>query len=522
MRKCGILLHPISLSSPYGIGDLGKEAYNFIDFLENAGQKLWQILPFGHTGFGDSPYQSFSTFAGNPLMISPDLLVEDGFLTKEDIATVPEFNQDKIEYSRVIDYKYSLYKKAYKNLENSDLYKDFLSFTKKNDFWINDYALFMAVKNYFIQKRKNEYESKEYKAYYKCASKYMDDNSVKDCYYGGSWNSFPQELSEYKDTAVREYTALLKEEVEFYKFIQYIFFRQWKKLKEYANGKNIEIVGDIPIFVAADSSDVWSNRSLFCVNSKGFPTQVAGVPPDYFSENGQLWGNPLYNWKTMEEDNFSWWVNRVKAITQLVDIVRIDHFRAFESYWSIPYGSETAKTGKWKKGPNKKIFQEIKKQLGNINIIAEDLGDLNPEVLKLRDELGFPGMKILQFAFGNSDNPYFPHNFENNNCVVYTGTHDNDTTVGWYNSCDEKTRDMVRRILNISGENINWDLIRMAISSSGKYCIIPVQDILGYGSDCRMNTPGVAENNWQFRLREDVLTTEIAENLKYLCDLFNR
>lgn len=274
--------------------------------------------------------------------------------------------------------------------------------------------------------------------------------------------------------------------------------------------------------MAADSSDVWSNRHLFYINSKGFPTEVAGVPPDYFSEDGQLWGNPLYNWKTMEENQYDWWVKRVKAITQLVDIVRIDHFRAFESYWSIPYGSKTAKEGKWKKGPGKKVFEEIKKQIGSVKIIAEDLGDLNPEVLSLRDELGMPGMKILQFAFGDVDNPYMPHNFENNNCVVYTGTHDNDTTIGWYNSCDEKTRDLVRRILNISGDNINWDLIRMAISSSAKYCIIPVQDILGYGSDCRMNTPGVAENNWQFRFRKNTLTVEMAESLKYLCNLFNR
>lgn len=522
MRKCGVLLQPISLPSPYGIGDLGKEAYRFVDFLVSAGQSLWQVLPFGHTGFGDSPYQSFSTFAGNPLMISPELLVEDGLLSKEDIAQVPDFCQDKIEYSRVIDYKYSLYQKAYKNLENSDLYKDFLSFTRKNSFWIKDYALFMAAKNYFIEKRKNEYESNEYKAYYKKAQRYMDTNFVKDCYYGGCWNTFPTELANHEEKAVREYTKLLKKETEFYKFIQYIFFRQWKRLKKYANDNGIEIIGDIPIFVAADSSDVWSNRHLFYINSKGFPTEVAGVPPDYFSEDGQLWGNPLYNWKTMEENQYDWWVKRVKAITQLVDIVRIDHFRAFESYWSIPYGSKTAKEGKWKKGPGKKVFEEIKKQIGSVKIIAEDLGDLNPEVLSLRDELGMPGMKILQFAFGDVDNPYMPHNFENNNCVVYTGTHDNDTTIGWYNSCDEKTRDLVRRILNISGDNINWDLIRMAISSSAKYCIIPVQDILGYGSDCRMNTPGVAENNWQFRFRKNTLTVEMAESLKYLCNLFNR
>ena len=519
-RKCGILLHPISLPSHYGIGDLGAESYAFVDFLAEAGQKLWQVLPFGHTGYGDSPYQSFSTFAGNPLMISPDILVKDELLSESDIAEIPFFEPCKIEYGKVIDYKYSLYRKAFANFDGKD--KAYRAFCRKNAFWLDDYALFMALKNYFIEQRKNTINSAEYKEYKKAVGRKMSENSVKDCFYGACWNSFPAELRDREPSALAKYKKLLKTEVDFYKFIQFEFFKQWADLKKYANESGIEIIGDIPIFVAADSADTWSFREVFKINEKGFPIEVAGVPPDYFSEDGQLWGNPLYDWAKLAETGYDWWVRRVEAVSLLFDIVRIDHFRAFESYWSIPFGAETAREGKWKKGPQTALFDEIKNKLGDIEIIAEDLGDLNPEVLELRDKLGFPGMKILQFAFGNFDNPYFPHNFENNNCVVYTGTHDNDTTLGWYLSCDEKTRDMVRRVLNVSGDNIVWDMIRMAISSSAKYCIIPVQDILGYGTDTRMNTPGVSGGNWQFMFEKGKLTEEIAANLKYLCTLFNR
>lgn len=519
MRKSGVLAHPISFPSPYGIGDLGSYCTKFIDFLEKGSQKLWQIMPLGHTGFGDSPYQSFSTFAGNPLLISPEVMVEDGLLSEEDVKDVPCFSESKIEYGKVIDYKYKLYRKAFKNFKENKEYK---SFCNKNSFWLNDYALFLACKNYFIDKRKNTWESKEYKAYYKLAAKTMELDSIKDCFYGGCWNSFPPALRDRKPEAIAEYSELLKDEINFYKFLQFQFYSQWARVKEYAEEKEIEIIGDIPIFVAVDSSDTWANRELFHIDSKGFPSQVAGVPPDYFSENGQLWGNPLYKWANHKKDNYSWWVKRVENILELVDIVRIDHFRAFESYWSIPAGEETAINGKWKKGPGTEVFEAIENKLGKLNIIAEDLGDLNPEVIELRNELGLPGMKILQFAFDNSGNEYLPHNYESNNYIVYTGTHDNETTLGWYNSTNEEIKDYVRRILNVSGDNISWDLIRYAISSSAKYAIIPIQDLMSLDNSARMNTPGVGQGNWQFRFKEDMLSDNIYKELKYLCKLFNR
>ncbi len=519
MRKCGILVHPTSFPSKYGIGDLGY-GRKFVDFLKESGQKLWQILPLGHTGFGDSPYQSFSTFAGNPLLISPDILEEEGLLEKEDIEYVPEFDSRHVEYGRVIDYKYDLYRKAFKRFDLKD--KDYLKFCNENAFWLEDYALFMACKNYFIAERKNTYESKEYRAYYKIASKVMDDDKVKDCFYGGAWNSFPKNLRDREESTLNEYREKLIDEVDFYKFIQFEFKKEWLEVKEYANENGIEIIGDIPIFVAGDSSDTWSRRELFYINTKGFTTKAAGVPPDYFSKDGQLWGNPLYNWKKHKEEDYDWWVKRTEKTLELVDIVRIDHFRGFESYWSVPMGEETAVKGKWNKGPGTEVFDAIYNKLGALNIIAEDLGNLNDEVIELRDKLGLPGMKILQFAFDSCKNSYLPHNYEKDNYVVYTGTHDNDTTIGWYSEQSDKDKDYIRRYMNVSGDNINWDLIRLAISSSAKYSIIPVQDIIGLGSDARMNRPGVSDGNWQFRFEENDLKDSMACELKYLCELFNR
>lgn len=520
MRKCGVLLHITSLPSKYGVGDLGKSAYDFVDYLKKAGQSLWQILPLGHTGFGDSPYQSFSAFAGNPLMISPDLLLEDELLKKEDLENVPSFSEDKVDYGAVWSYKESLFKKAYMAFSLND--KDYKAFCRKNAFWLDDYALFMSAKNYFIDKRKNEYETKEYKAYYKKTYKAIGENGAKDCYYGACWNSFPEGLKNRDEDAVKEYTKLLKNEIGYYKFIQYMFFKQWNDLKTYANEKGIKLIGDIPIFVAADSADTWVYRELFRINAKGFPLEVAGVPPDYFSAEGQLWGNPLYDWAKHKQTGYDWWVKRVEGVLELVDIVRIDHFRAFESYWAIPYGSENAIKGKWKKGPGRELFDAIANKLGSLDIIAEDLGDLNPEVGILRRELGLPGMKILQFAFDNCGNEYLPHNYTDDNFVVYTGTHDNDTTRGWYESTNENCRDYARRLMGVSGEDISWDLIKLAISSTAKYCVIPLQDVLCLDSKARMNTPGVPDGNWQFRFKEDALTEESAKGLKYLCELYNR
>lgn len=525
-RKSGILLHPTSFPSKYGIGDFGKEALSFIDFLVKSKQSLWQILPLGHTSFGDSPYQSFSTFAGNPLLISPDILLEKGFLTDEDIKDIPAFNAHKIDYGKVIEYKNELYKKAFSNFKKSTSKKlkaDFKKFCDSNKDWLDDYCMFISIKNYFIKDRKYEYDSDEFKAYRKDNLKFMDENAIKDCYYGAAWNSWPEDIASRTPATLKRWSGILKDYIEFYKFIQFEFFNQWAVVKKYANDNGIQIIGDIPIFVSGDSADVWADSELFTLNAKGFPTEVAGVPPDYFSETGQLWGNPLYKWNVHKKSGFNWWVKRIEYTMKTVDIIRIDHFRGFDSYWSVPYGEKTAVNGKWKPGPGKSLFAAVEKKLGKLPIIAEDLGDLNDEVLKLRDSLGFPGMKVLHFAFSDSPaNNYLPHNYQDNNCVVYTGTHDNDTTIGWYNSADETTKDFARRYMNISGDNIAWDLIRLAYSSTANFCIIPVQDVMRLGTDCRMNVPGVGVGNWQFRYSDDMLTEEAAEGLAYLAEIYNR
>jgi len=525
-RRSGILLHPTSLPSKYGIGDLGKTSLDFVDFLEKANQRVWQILPLGHTSFGDSPYQSFSAFAGNPLLISPDELLADKLLKEEDLQNVPGFSDIKTEFGRVIEYKYGLFRKAFakfKTLRGKKVLSDYSSFCESNKYWLDDYCLFISLKNHFIEERRESWETPEYKAYKKANSDTLSENAINDCFYGACWNSWPSDIAQRKKAAIEKWSKTLKSEINFYKFLQYKFYSQWKKVKEYANSKGIEIIGDIPIFVAADSADSWSNPKLFKMTSKGYPTEVAGVPPDYFSKTGQLWGNPLYNWDYHWKTNYEWWTERIRNTLNTVDILRIDHFRAFESYWAIPYGSETAETGEWKKGPGAEIFQAIEKSIPNLPIIAEDLGDLNKEVIELRDKLGFPGMKILQFAFGGGkENLYLPHNYTTTNSVVYTGTHDNDTTLGWYSKTDDKTKDHLRRVLNISGDDISWDLIRCAFASVADIAIIPLQDVLCLDSSARMNEPGTSEGNWQFRFREGLLTDEKAEGLAYFTDLYNR
>ncbi len=528
VRKSGILLHPTSLPSKYGIGDLGESAYSFVDFLKKANQRIWQILPLGHTSFGDSPYQSFSTFAGNPLLISIDKLIEENLLTEAEVGEIPIFSETKVEYGKVMDFKYSLLRKSYskfKTITNKKFLSEYNSFCKKNESWLDDYCLFISLKNHFIEERKNTWETPEYKAYKKANEKTLSENTINDCFYGASWNSWPDDIASRKKGAVEKWTRKLKNEIGFYKFLQYKFFEQWKSIKNYANKNNIEIIGDIPIFVAADSADTWSNPRLFRMDSKGYPIEVAGVPPDYFSETGQLWGNPLYDWQYHEKTKYDWWAKRIKNMLSLVDTVRIDHFRAFDSYWSIPYGSETAVTGEWKKGPGAKFFRTIEKSLGigSLPIIAEDLGDLNKEVIELRDELGFPGMKILQFAFGSgAKNEYLPHNYKGTNFIVYTGTHDNDTTLGWYTSTNEETRDYARRVLNVTGSDIAWDLIRAAFASIADTAVIPLQDVLCLNSDARMNTPGISGGNWQFRFKDGLLTDEKAQGLAYFTELYNR
>lgn len=520
-RLSGVLCHPTSLPSPFGIGDLGKSAYKFIDFLYKGKQSLWQILPLGPTSFGDSPYQSFSSFAGNTLLISPDLLYDEGLLNDNDINI--NTNDRKIDYGKVINFKESIYKKAYENFDKED--KDYKNFCKTNKTWLDDYVLFVSIKKHFIEQRKtsSEYTKKEYTIF---KNKYKDKllgNLVDDYFYGAVWTTWPEGLSKRQPKTLNQYEILLKDEIDYNKFLQYIFFKQWLDLKKYANKKNINIIGDIPIFVAFDSCDVWTNQKIFLLEKDGYPTCVAGVPPDYFSETGQLWGNPLYDWKENKKTDYEYWTSRIEGTLKNVDMLRIDHFRGFATYWEIAFGSENAIKGKWQKGPAHDFFNAIQKKLGTLPIIAEDLGDPHPLTDLLRNDFNLPGMKILQFAFEDeSNNTYLPHNYENNNIVVYSGTHDNDTSLGWYEKASEKAKDYLRRYLNTPAEEIAWDFIRLCFSTSANYAIVPIQDIMNLGSDDRMNTPGVASNNWQFRYTSDMLKDAYAYRLAYLSELYNR
>ncbi|PKM52618.1 MAG: 4-alpha-glucanotransferase [Firmicutes bacterium HGW-Firmicutes-7] len=492
-RKSGILLHPTSFPSPYGIGDLGSFAYSFVDFLENSKQKLWQILPLGPTGYGDSPYQAFSSFAGQPLVISPEGLLEMNLLTQEDLANIPYFDPLKIDYGPAITYKFSLLKKAYANFTASnftELSCEFTAFCENQASWLYDYALFMAV---------------------------------KDAHDGIAWTHWDQTIAFPTEDTKKEWAAKLADSLTFYQFIQFLFYKQWRALKAYANQKGIQIIGDIPIFVAYDSADVWANKELFLLDSKGYPTEVAGVPPDYFSETGQLWGNPLYDWEKHKQSNYSWWIDRISYTLTSVDILRIDHFRGFETYWAVPYGSINAINGKWEDGPRKDLFYALEKALGkNLPIIAEDLGIITPEVEILRDSFNFPGMKVLQFAFQDvEENNLLPHNFTSN-CVCYSGTHDNDTSIGWYVKATEKSKDRVRCYMNTDGNNIAWDFIRICFGSVASMAIVPLQDVLSFDSWSRMNTPGVAEDNWQFRYTPEMLTDHITKRLASITTLFGR
>ena len=528
IRKSGVLAHPTSFPSKYGIGDLGQGAYDFIEFLRNGAQSYWQVLPLGPTSFGDSPYQSLSTFAGNRLLISPDLLAEEGLLTEDDLAGVPEFNAASVDYGPVLEYKNILFKKAHENFigtGNAKIKKAFDNFCESNAFWLEDYSLFKAIKNHFIEERRMLYEPDEYLEFAEKNGELMTESAMKECYYGASWNTWPPELETRDLSALAEWRERLANDISVIKFLQYEFFRQWKLLKAVANEAGIEIIGDIPIFVAMDSSDVWASPHLFCMDKTGRrPLSVAGVPPDYFSETGQLWGNPLYEWKAHKKEKYAWWISRISSCLSLYDRMRIDHFRGFESYWEVPFGSLTAEKGKWRRGPGKDLFDEIKKELGELPIIAEDLGVITEEVNELRDSLGFPGMIVLQFAFGDPGrrNLFLPHNFTTTNRVLYTGTHDNDTSLGWYENGTEIERDYFRRYMNVSGEDVSWDMIRLAFASPAESVIIPVQDIMSLDGNHRMNTPGIAVGNWLFRYTADMLTDDLADGLYYYSELFER
>ncbi len=493
-RYSGILVHPTSFPSPFGIGDLGKGAYEFIDFLAESGQKLWQVLPLGPTGFGDSPYQGPSAFAGQPLIISPEKMKEKGLLSEEDLSDLPHQDPHKVDYGTVIPYKNTLLEKAYETFRHTPdklMLEEFGHFCSREKAWLDDYALFMALKG--------EHEGR--------------------CWL--DWDASLRDPDEKKKAQCREE---LSEKISFYCFVQFIFQLQWTELLAYAHSKGIKVIGDAPIFMSLDSCDVWANKKYFQLDTKGFPTHVAGVPPDYFSATGQLWGNPLYDWEAMKKSGYSWWIERVRRQLELVDYLRVDHFRGFESYWSVPAGEETAINGSWVKGPGEDLFRAISDALGeDLPIFAEDLGIITPEVEALRDKLGFPGMKVLQFGFGDmNDHNYIPHFYTDVNCLCYTGTHDNDTTLGWYHTQPEEVKDRIRRYGNTDGGRISLDFIRFCLGSIAKYAIFPIQDLMMLGSDARMNTPGVAAANWAFRYTSDMLTRERSEWLAQTTSLFGR
>jgi 4-alpha-glucanotransferase len=491
-RSSGILLHPTSLPGKYGIGTLGKEAFHFIDFLAKSNQKLWQILPLGPTGFADSPYQCFSSAAGNPLLIDLDTLVSEGLITKNELDCLKPFGDGPIDYGKVINCKYPLLQMAMKEFNKSagkEHKKDFREFIQNNKSWLEDYALFMALKEHFNQR---------------------------------PWYQWEKPIKMRKEAALLPFHDLLAERIEFHKFIQYLFFRQWLAVKDYAHQKNIRIIGDIPLYVALDSVDAWANTDMFQFDANKNPIVVGGVPPDYFSATGQLWGNPLYKWEKLKQDNYSWWIERIKSNLILYDIIRIDHFRGFAAYWAVPYSEKTAVNGKWIPCPGKELFEHIKQALGDIPVIAEDLGVITDDVEDLRDSFGLPGMKILQFAFDSGEtNDYIPHNFIKN-CVAYTGTHDNETIKGWFENAKPSDRKFVMEYLNSTGEDICMDFIRLAWASVANTAIIPMQDLLGLGNEARMNLPGTTTNNWMWRATNHDFSTELAQKLAHLTVLYGR
>lgn len=493
-RSAGILLHPTSLPGKYGIGDLGENAYAFVDFLVHAGQTLWQMFPLGPTGYGDSPYQCFSAFAGNPYLISPDLLNKDGLLTDDELSNIPEFNPNYIDYGKLIEYKVGLLKTAYGNYKNngSNFDDEINKFNDEQKVWLNDYALFMACKDY----------------------------------HGGKvWAEWEDEIAYREPGAVEKWTEKLADDVKYQKFIQYLFFKQWRDVKAYANSKGIQIIGDLPIFVAYDSSEVWANKSVFTVDEKGNKETVAGVPPDYFSATGQLWGNPLYKWEVMETDGFAWWKRRFSQMFELFDIVRIDHFRGFDAYYEIPGDAKTAEKGEWKPSPGYKLFDAIKNDLGDVPIIAEDLGVITDSVEALRDHYNFPGMKILQFAYGpEGDKGFLPHNFVKN-CVAYPGSHDNDTTRGFFDKAKDNDPDIyqwAQKYMNYYGEDMCYQVIREAYASVAVIAVVSMQDVLNLGSDARMNFPGTLGGNWSWRFRWDQVSEELADKYKEMTILYER
>jgi 4-alpha-glucanotransferase len=482
-RSSGIILHPTSLPGPDGIGDLGPEAFQWVNYLAETGCSHWQVLPLGPTGYGDSPYQCFSAFAGNPYLISPTLLLDERLLSREDLADRPIFPADKVLFGEVIQWKLTLLDRSYARFKKSTakaIKQEFQDFSESEAYWLDDFALFMAI---------------------------------KEANGGGPWSDWPEPLRLRDAETLSAFKSAQADSIQRHKFRQFLFFQQWGRLRQFANEKGISIIGDVPIFVAYDSADAWANPGLFFFDKKGLPTVVAGVPPDYFSPTGQLWGNPLYRWEQHRQTGYAWWIQRMHSALKLFDIIRLDHFRGFAGYWEVPFGKPTAEIGRWVAGPGMQFFNALKEAMGDLPIIAEDLGEITPDVIALRDQFQLPGMKVLQFAFSSdADDPFLPHNYPAH-CVAYSGTHDNDTSLGWYTSAPTEEQDFCRRYLARSGNDISWDLIRGVWSSVARLALAPMQDFLCLGTEARMNYPGRASGNWFWRLTPNALTSGLQRRI---------
>jgi len=491
-RESGILLHPTSLPGPHGIGDFGEDAFRFIDWLERAGQRLWQVMPLGPTGVGNSPYSSLSAFAGNPLFVSLEWLVGDGLLTPDELRVDLPFPGHTVDYDRVVPFRMDRLRRAYASFQTGaapDLYDAFEAYLHEAPVWLHDFAMFVAI---------------------------------KDALGGGWWLDWPLDIRTRQPDAMASWGDRLQDDIRFHSFVQFLFQHQWQRVRQYANERGIRIIGDIPIFVALDSADVWSSQDQFQIDAAGHPTFVAGVPPDYFSATGQLWGNPTYDWAAMKVTGYSWWVERLRATRAMVDIIRIDHFRGFAAAWHVPYGSETAEHGHWEKAPGGEVFAAVRRALGEFPVIVEDLGLITPDVVSLREILDLPGMDVLHFAFdGDPDNMYLPHNVRRHS-VMYTATHDNQTTVGWFAGLGEDDRNRVRHYLGHAADDIAWDLLRLAWASVAHTAIAPMQDILRLGDESRMNTPATSTGNWAWRMTPEQLDPLLANGVRDMTQAYGR
>ncbi|MFO8030634.1 MAG: 4-alpha-glucanotransferase [Cyclonatronaceae bacterium] len=492
IRSSGTLVHPTSFPSDYAIGDLGKKAYEFIDYLEETHQGVWQILPLGPTGFGNSPYASYSAFAGNPYLLSPDILKDKGLLKEKELADRRVQQSTSVDYDRayaIKDELFSLACRRFYDRKDAEEQKRFKAFKKDNAVWLDDYVLFMSC---------------------------LIENDKRP------WNQWDEGLARRDKKALDSARKKLKKRIDSQYWVQFEFFEQWMALRKYANNKQIKIIGDIPIFVDHNSSDVWANKKYFDVDETGNRLLVSGVPPDYFSETGQLWGNPLYRWKELEKDGYKWWIERFRQMFTMFDAIRVDHFRGFDAYWEIKADAKTAMNGRWVKGPGEKLFVAIEKKLGKLPIIAEDLGVITPNVVKLRDRFDFPGMKVLQFAFDDPGNGFLPHNYKNANCIVYSGTHDNDTTLGWYQQAPEGEQNYLREYTQSDGSDVSWQLIRLGMLSVANQAIFPLQDFMELDGEHRMNFPGTTEDNWMWRYTDAMLDALDSDRIRHVIGISNR